>query len=246
LRPSFRLAVGRPDQKRWIMSASIDKEHVIRAKSRIATWFDVAGQPSAVRSKLLKGIELVARELPKRSNWYEIRTVRLDDSPDLPIHISSPQYRAFPCRECLVTVTIVPNWRQSWGTILKDEDVIQILSWFLHYSCQYVHRSCVANMLITVWEKHQRVLHPFGSHAIYQMYGPVTPVPPAEKAFDAAKRTAIKEWGCDNQAVQSTPTVTAWAVRNTLDPFIHQAVFHFLRGSELEFGGLRSGGSSRL
>lgn len=92
---------------------------------------------------------------------------------------------------------------------------------------------------MTVWEKYQKVLHPFGSDAIYKMYGPLIPMPPADEALDAAKRTAIKEWGDDKLAVRPTPITTVSAVRNTLDPFLHQAVFHFLRGQNLrseEFG----------
>jgi hypothetical protein len=167
------------------MIASIDKEHVTRAKSRVATWFDVAQQPLSVRPKLLRAVESVARELPNRSDWYEVRAVCLGDSAGLPIYISAPQYRAFPCRKSLVTVTIVPQWRVGWGKILKDENVYQILSWFLHYACQYVHRSYVANMLMTIWESYERVLHPFGSSAIYKVYGPLIPMPSPQEALDA-------------------------------------------------------------
>jgi hypothetical protein len=212
---------------------SIDKEHVIRAKSRVAAWFDVAEQPASVRSKLLKGIELIARELPNRSGWYEVITIRLDNSANVAVHIRTHRYCAFPLRECLAVTTIVPGWSFGWRKILKDEDVYQIISWFLHYARQYIHRSYVANMLMAVWEKHQKVLHPFGSRMISLRYGPLIPMPPAESALDTARRTATEEWGDHNQAVLPVQTNTAWAARNMLDPLLHQAAFHFLRAQNL-------------
>jgi hypothetical protein len=117
-------------------SRPIENKLVIRAKSRVARWFDVVERNAGVRPKLLKGIESVARVLPNRADWYEVITIRLDDSADLPIHIETPRYRAFPCMGCLAMTTVVPGWNFGWGDILKDEDVHQILSWFLHYARQ--------------------------------------------------------------------------------------------------------------
>lgn len=217
--------------------SSIDNELVVRAKSRVARWFDVAEQPADLRAKLLKGVESIARELTYRSDWYEIITVRLDDSEDLSIQIGMQQYRAFPCGTCLAITTIVPGWSFGWRKILKDEDVYSILSWFLHYARQYIHRSYVANVLMTIWERHQKVLHPFGSSMICQRYGPRIQMPSTEEALDAARRAAMNDWAGGDQAVGTTLLHPPWAVRNTVDPFLHQAVFHFLRGQHLKAEG---------
>jgi hypothetical protein len=214
--------------------ASIEDHLVVRAKTLVARWFDLAKQPTNLRPKVLRGVDAIARELPQRANWFEVMTVGLDDSASLPIRINAQQYQAVPCRECLAVSTIVPGWGFGWSDIFKDNDVYEILSWFLHYARQYIHRSYVANLLMIVWEKYGKVLHPFGSNAIQQRYGPVIPMISTEHALDAARLSALKAWGSDNHSYNGAPIIDAWIGRNMLDPFLHQAVFHFLRAQNLQ------------
>jgi len=64
-------------------------------------------------------------------------------------------------------------------------------------------------------------------------------MPTAEVAMEAAKRSAFEQWHNDDRACSTTVTPATWAHRNTLDPFLHQAIFHFLRAENLkltEFG----------
>src|SRR5882724_11786201 len=212
---------------------SVEKHLVGLAKMRVARWFDLAEHPAKLRPKVLRGVDAIARELPKRADWFEVMTVGLDDGETLPIQLSTKHYRAFPCSSCLAVSTVVPAWGFGCHKVFKNEDVYEILSWFLHYARQYIHRSHVASVLMVAWEKHGKVLHPFGSQAISQRYGPIVPMVSPEHALDVAKVQALDAWGHDNRVAREGPTVSSWTNRNTLDPFLHQGVFHFLRAQNL-------------
>jgi len=213
---------------------SIPVELVTRAKTRVAAWFDLANEPKKLRPKVLNGIELIAKELPRRASWFEVLTVSLDDSASLLIHFETNQFNAFSCGKCLAVSTIVPGWNFGWGRIFNDDEVHQILSWFLHYARQYIHRSYVARVLMVAWEEHGKVLHPFGSKAIYKRYGPIAPMRAPEEVLGTARADALKEWGDIASSSRTVETNSLWVGRNTLDPYLHQAVFHFLRGQSLK------------
>jgi len=212
---------------------SIPSELVTRAKTRVAYWLDLADISASLRPKILSSIDRIASELPHRSNWFEVMTVGLDDGASLPIHIECAQFSGFSCSKCLAVSTVVPGWNFGWRKVLKNEEVYQILSWFLHYARQYIHRSYVARVLMVAWELHGKVLHPFGSRAIYNRYGPILPMSSAKQSLESARLEALKTW-CDGEPLfEVVPLKSPWLDRNTLDPFLHQAVFHFLRAQNL-------------
>jgi hypothetical protein len=213
----------------------IDKNHMAIAKMRVARWLDVTEQSTQLRSKVLRGIDLIAKELPAREGAFEVSTVALDASHGLNISIRAKNFRAFQCSDCLAVSTIVPSIARGWSKILKDEEVHHILSWLLHYAGQYIHRSYVASTLMIVWDDSQKVLHPFGSRGIKRFYGGIQPLVSSEDAFAAAQADALEKWGlCEPSAGDVIPSRSAWLEGNTLDPFLHQAVFHFLRAQNLK------------
>jgi hypothetical protein len=191
-------------------------------------------------SLLIRGLILTAvrqkLHLAPCSDFRSQLSVRLDDSADLPVHIRQNKYCAFPCRDCLAVITIGPGWNFGWSRILKDEDVKNILIWFLSYACQYIHRSYIVAMLMTVWETHGKVLHPFGPEGIYNRYGPMRAMPGFDEAIEVAKQAAITSWGKDSHSGSSAATSSMWVNQNTLDPFLHQSMFHFLRAENLRSG----------
>lgn len=136
------------------------------AKTCVARWSDTTGQSVSLRSKLLRGVEAIASELPNRADWFEVITVSLDGGGGLPIRIDGRRHCVTPSVDCLFVSSVVPVWGVGWRKIFKDEDVFNILSWFLHYARQYIHRSDVASVLMVAWETHAKVLHPFGSRVI--------------------------------------------------------------------------------
>jgi hypothetical protein len=85
-----------------------------------------------------------------------------------------------------------------------------------------------------VWEEHGKILHPFGSQVIQERYGPGAPMTSAGHVLDTASLGAFKEWGDYNRSHEITPVISSWVSRNTLDPYLHQAVFHFLRAQNLK------------
>jgi hypothetical protein len=84
---------------------------------------------------------------------------------------------------------------------------------------------------MAVWDRDQVALHPFGHSSLGQNYGPFLPPVSPRTALQIAQADATSEWGLfdgDSPKIRSV-----WMRRNTLDPLIHQAVFHFLRGQRL-------------
>jgi hypothetical protein len=204
-----------------------------RAKTQVARWLDLTHQDISLRPKLLRGVDAIAREFPKRVDWCEVMTTALDCSGGLPIRIDGQRHCVFPCTDGLVVSSVVPGWGFGWHKVFKDEDVYNVLSWFLHYAQQYIHRSNIASVLMIAWEDHGKILHPFGSRGLGQRYRPVVPMISVDRVLNISKQRALENWGDVGFLSIDAPTASAWISRNTLDPFIQQAIFHYLRGQDL-------------
>jgi hypothetical protein len=188
-----------------------------------------------LRVKVLQGVEVIARELPKRHDWFEVMTVGLDGGGNLPILVQAPNFRAYPAGEFLGVSTVVPGWGFGWQTFFEDEEVYDILSWFLHYARQYIHRSNVARVLMIAWEEHSRILHPFGSRGGSMRYNSQRPMASVQAALDEAMNLGFPP-SPDGQVcnfVDILPSNSVWLNRNMLDPHVHQAAYHCLRGHDL-------------
>ncbi|ULO24729.1 hypothetical protein [Methylocystis sp. SB2] len=170
-------------------------------------------------------------DLQRRSEWIEALAVALDNSEGLSVSMSANRLRAAPCSNCLAVATIVPGWGFGWRSVLKSEEVHEILSLFMHYARQYIHRSDVTKVLMAVWEMDGRILHPFASSLISQRYGVIEPAPSRDEALSRALESAKAAWGPATEKIRVMKS--DWLARNTLDPFIHQAIFHFLRAEDL-------------
>jgi hypothetical protein len=207
-----------------------------KAKSLIMKWFDGSGQPAEMRGKLSTGVDRFLTEITARATWSETITVLLGDN-------SAPSFRAFGknwhairCREGLAVSTVVPGWGFGWSTTFKDEYVYDVLSWLGHYARQYVHRAYVAKVLMIAWERDGVVLHPFGSEVSSMRYGAARAPTPSKKALASAAEQIKTRWG----GTESTScSKSRWRHRNTLEPAIHQAVFHFLRAHNLKSAGFK-------
>ncbi|RRI01370.1 hypothetical protein EH240_15210 [Mesorhizobium tamadayense] len=141
--------------------------------------------------------------------------------------MSGHDWRARPSAKGLVVSSIVPGWSFGWRGILKDDIADDILVWLGHYARQYIYRSNIAKVLMAVWERNGLVLHPFGTGLIIERYSNFRPKPSTREIFAKAERSYTDQWGTfsgDHRAYRSK-----WESRNTLDPAIHQGVFHFLR-----------------
>ncbi|AGW12981.1 hypothetical protein, partial [Megalodesulfovibrio gigas] len=196
---------------------------------------DTSGPDAQLRAKVLRGIDAIAKELPKRHDWREVMTVGLDGGGDLSFLVQAPNFRAFPAGNYFGVSSIVPAWGYGWRSLFRDEKIYDILSWFLHYARQYIHRSNVARVLMIAWEEHSKILHPFGSRTVSLRYGPQRPMTSAQNALDVSMNALRPSSTIDHDFIfNSIPlSNSAWINRNMLDPYVHQAAFHCLRGHNL-------------
>jgi|GEM_PF-3412416 len=197
-----------------------------RAKSLILQWFDESKQPAEMRAKLSSGVDRFFNEIAKRDAWSECRTVLLGDSLSPRFFASGRDWRTTPSENGLAVSTFLPGWGFGWHGVFRDKFVYDQLSWLGHYARQYVHRSHVAKVLMIAWERDGAVLHPFGSQGHSQRYDSgILP----KRALSDAFRDNVLYWG----RIEAPRIRSRWTHRNTLEPAIHQAVFHFLRGQKL-------------
>jgi hypothetical protein len=215
----------------------LQRQRIAMIKARFAKWFDETGGGAVVRTRLLRGIEVMLAELDRRSGWSEAMTVALDNSASLAIFVRGTRFQAMSCADCLAVCTIVPGWGFGWRSVLRDEEVYNILSWFAHFARQYIHRSDVAKILMIAWETDGRILHPFGSKLLSQRHGAVSPSLSVAEALEHAATTTLASWGYPQFRTEPEETISDWSARNTLDPFVHQAIFHFLRAQKLRESG---------
>ncbi len=77
-------------------SSSEYNARINQAKTRVAKWSDTVRNNKGFRSKLLRGIDSIGAELPKRLHWFEVITVGLDGGGNLGLRIDTQTGRAFP------------------------------------------------------------------------------------------------------------------------------------------------------
>jgi hypothetical protein len=207
------------------------KSERARAKTLVLKWFD-QGRPNAVlRRRFSSDVDRFLDEILKREDWAECLTTLLDDARALPISARGNGWQSQPTKSGSAVSSIVPGWGFGWRRVLKDEISDHYLSWFGHYARQYIHRSNIAKVLMIAWESSATILHPFGSGLHMSRYGPSIPRPTDREALLVAEKQALEAWGSIEGVEKASRS--KWTSRNTLDPAIHQAIFHFLRGQSL-------------
>ncbi len=202
-----------------------------RAKALILRWFDDDAPEPTIRRRLSTGIDCFFDEVEKRATWSECLSTMLGDKKTPVVRASGENWRAQPCRNGLAVSSVVPAWSFGWSGVLTNESVYRVLSWLGRYASQYIHRSNIAKALMWGWEQHGVVLHPFGSRDISSRYGAVTPSVTPRQALDSAVQMIDNDWG----PADAMPRLSRskWLSRNTLDPAIHQGIYHFLRAQSL-------------
>ena len=219
----------------WITIRSVnerDQNHFTAvAKTTVSNWFDKSGEAASLRAPLLRGVTAFMEEVQRRDHWSECQTIILGDASAPALLASARRSRITPCKDGLAVSTIVPGWGFGWSKVLRDEYVCDTLSWFGYYARQYIHRSEVAKALMIAWETQSAILHPFGSRGSSWRYSPATSIVSTRVALDAAVSDIAREWGAPTAVPR--PSRSRWLRRNTLDPAIHQGIFHFLRAQKL-------------
>lgn len=202
-----------------------------QSKTLILTWFDKREPTALQRQRFAADVDRFFDALAKRANWCECLSTLLDDEGAVDFSMKGYEWRARPSGKGLVVSSIVPGWSFGWRGTLKDDIAADVLGWLGHYARQYIHRSNIAKVLMAVWERNGLVLHPFGTGLATLRYSDVWPKPSNKEIFAQAERSCADMWG--TFSAKPRDYRSKWALRNTLDPAIHQGVFHFLRAQSL-------------
>ena len=201
-----------------------------RAKGLILQWHDKRSPKPADRPRLARNIDLFFDTIEQRNSWRECLTVLLGDREAATFFADGSGWRGRPTGKGLAVSSVLPGWNFGWSSLLKDKESHAILSWLGHYAHQYVHRSHVAKVLMAAWERDGLLLHPFGDVLVHRYDDRASSR--TERAIFAETEGAIAaQWG--QPAVACSRYRSKWTRRNTLEPAIHQAIFHFLRGQSL-------------
>jgi hypothetical protein len=193
-------------------------------------WFDQMSAPAKAREVFASSVDAALVELSNRDAWFEVMTVALGGTENLDIRLDGKTWRVFPCADMLAVSTVVPGWARGWRSIVSDDVSYDQLTWFLHYARQYIHRSQLAKVLMTAWDRDGRVLHPFGPKGRSRFYGPYEPAPSMREMLSESVSAARADWGAP---LRETRVTSIWSGSNTLDPSLHQAIFHFIRAHSL-------------
>jgi hypothetical protein len=202
-----------------------------RAKSLILAWLDKRHPARSLRTRVAADIDRFFDTIAERPHWHECLSTLLDDKGQAHFMMNGRDWHARPSGKGLVVSSIVPGWDFGWRGVLKDEIAEDMLSCLGHYARQYIHRSNMAKVLMAAWERHGLVLHPFGAGLLIQRYSDRQPQVPHGEMFAAAEQAIATQWGPFTGEVRAYRS--KWSHRNTLDPAVHQAIFHFLRAQNL-------------
>lgn len=212
-----------------------------KAKTILARWLDRIESEASERLTILHGLDVVRMTLAERDGWFDVRAIELSSTEGVFASLRSRRMHVENLGGRLVVATACPGWGRGWSSLLPDEHAYDVLTWLLHYAAQYVHRSLVLKVILPIAEEAGVVSHPFGLRSInYAAYGPET-VQPAwrllAKAMELAAAWYPKETASDSEARCRVDLAGPWLNYNTVDPYVHQAAFHWLRGVQLDCGG---------
>lgn len=201
------------------------------AKQCVLRWYDKQFTDSATRRKLITGIDRIEKEIGNRKEWFQVRSEGLVPDDYLDLRIEEKYYQSYPSNNRYVITTLCPDWKRGWREILSDENVYDILTWFLHYSMQYIHLSYVTKVLLTATRQRHECLHPFGVDGFYHNYGSLRKFESPVKSFNRMK----SQWELPKDFEQLPivkPDVHEW---NLLDPSLHEAAYFLYRAYSLYY-----------
>lgn len=206
-----------------------------KAKTVILSWYDSGRPDPDQRRRFAADIDRFFDEIVRRTDWWECISTLLIDAGTADFDMRGRDWRALPTRKGIAITSVVPGWGFGWRPVFKGEEAYDHLSWLAHYARQYIHRSNIAKILMATWERHGEILHPFGPDSNTRRYSDFLPAPSRKKMFDVATSQVEASWGIRSKDLARYRS--KWAVRNTLDPAIHQGIFHFLRAHTLAEAG---------
>lgn len=215
------------------------RRQIDAAKSLIGNWHDAKGEDAALRRPLMHGVEQFFDEIATRETRVECRTVLIGEADAPRFSASTPRVRVTPCRDGLAVSVAVPDWAKGLDEVISHDYPADVMRWVGHFARQYIYRSEAAKALMIAWDRERASLHMFGSRSTSRFYGNgYQPARSIGNILDIAVEDVRTEWGqWDGPAPRSR---SAWLKRNTMDPGVHQGIFHFLRAQELLAAGFET------
>lgn len=197
-----------------------NKRHSIPVQSRRIL-------PSVLRN-------IIYTELPKRDNERELMVRELTNSDGLEIYINSNDITVHKDQSGkLVVGVLAPYWSKGLRTICKNEYVYDEVSWFFHFSQQYVARSRFIEVIGSLALAYHRDTHfrP-SSLQLFQI---------SDFGYDLNK-AKVSVFGIN--ALTKDHVLSSRRQReflywlnliNGLDPFVHRMLFNYLKAIQLQY-----------
>jgi hypothetical protein len=199
-----------------------------RAKTAILAWFDKGKPTASARSQFSADIDRFFDVLEKRSHLVDCLSTHLGEVNATNFSMKGRGWHARSVGTGIVVSSVVPAWGSGWKHVFKNESSFDFFSWLGHYTRQYIHRSNISKILMVLWEREGLILDPFGEAIVIHHYNEPFRPRRSKHIFDAAILRFPGDHSQHHRDLRSR-----WIIRNTLDPAIHQAIFHLLRGHKL-------------
>lgn len=203
--------------------------------SRFCQWARRGNLPSSSNRRLPAAIrKVVTRDLPAQNGSYRLVFRQLRNTEGLHCSLIGDDTWVAPTPDhMLLSSAVGPRWDIQFDDI-RDEHVRNAISWFFHYAQQYIYRSRMVNALGAIAFVYNRPCDFFASTGSV-----VTMVKdsgwfrnPHDLMTQEAPLRRMRLSTVSNNAREKRLKV--WFDRlNSLDPFIHRMVFHYIRALQL-------------
>ncbi len=130
---------------------------------------------------------------------------------------------------------IAPNWKRGWRSLLKDESLYDIISWFFHFANQYVTRGRASEILGALLLSYGKSYNYLGSCHVSQLVVEKNDLFAIEKARSLELGTEkIVETELNRFDSSREKEFEYWFSKiNGLDSFIQRAIYFYSRYIDL-------------
>lgn len=180
---------------------------------------------------------IIAQELPRRDGEVWLQARELTQSDTLSCSFSTVGTWVLPTKEnSLLCVVTMPEWRHGWRSVIQNQYLEDCVSWFFHYASAYVARSRATGA-------QGAIALVYGRDCSFVHSPHVTSTKVTQSDQGSSMQEALTNV-CRERVDLSTQLGRAprgrerelktWAKEiNSLDPYVHRAIFQYLRSLRL-------------
>ncbi|MBC2055568.1 hypothetical protein HCJ57_03590 [Listeria booriae] len=205
--------------------------NVQQFKSKFCQWSHTQ-YPKSRHSKFKDSLNKVLNNFDTINANSQIMIRDLTNSENLNINYFSKEIIVSPNikRDCLYIGTIMPSWDRGLEKYCYDDEIYGDISWFFHFSSQYVARSRIINSIAAINIIYGRNIDFVGNTLIKTL----------KPSDSALKDNLITEFEKKNKINKSYKygsrefNLIFWIESiNALDPFINRIFFNYMRACKL-------------